>query len=315
VTSIGFDLMHADELRRRNLYRGDLYVFSPTASILDLIDHARAMIEQAYGADPTRAQYAVTAEQFSAIGGPLKPRFIRHPETMKLLKRVVAAHGGDLDDIYIDVPRLRLVTSDGYLTSGVGYAHHPHRDTWYSAPMCQINWWIPIYDFEPESSMAFHLHHFSKPVKNGSASFNYYRWNVDGRRNSGQYIKTDTRQQPKPEEPLELEPQVRPVCRAGGIVMFAAAQLHSTVPNTSGRTRFSLDFRTVSRADLEQHRGPPNLDSHCAGTSLRDFRRGSDSMPLPAELIAGYDSGDAEGGVLVFTPELHEFAATPASVQ
>ena len=97
--------------------------------------------------------------------------------------------------------------------------------------------------------------------------------------------------------------------------MIAAAQLHSTFPNTSGRTRFSLDFRTISRADLEQRCGPPSLDSECAGTSLRDFRRGSDSTPLPAELIAEYDSGDAEDGVLVFTPELHQFATTPASVQ
>ena len=272
-------------------------------------------IEEAYGADPTRAQYPMTAEQFSAIGGPLKPRFIHHPETMKLLKRVVAACGGDLDDTYIDVPRLRLVTSDGFLTSGVGYAHHPHRDTWYSAPMCQINWWIPIYDFEPESSMAFHLHYFSQLIKNGSACFSYYRWNLDGRKNSGQYTKINTRQQPKPEEPLQLEPQVRPVCRAGGIVMFAAAQLHSTFPNISGRTRFSLDFRTVSRADLEQHRGAPNLDSHCTGTSLRDFRRSGDSTLLPAELIDEYDSGDIEGGILVFMPELHERATTSASLR
>ena len=120
MPAVGFDLIHDDQVRRRNLSRGDLYVFSPTAAILDLIGRARSMLEQAYGADPTRAQYSMTAEQFSAIGGPLKPRFIHHAETMSLLRRVVAAQGGDLDDTYIDVPRLRLVTSDGYLTSGVG---------------------------------------------------------------------------------------------------------------------------------------------------------------------------------------------------
>ena len=67
-----------------------------------------------------------------------------------------------------NVPRLRMVTSDGYLTSGVGYAHHPHRDTWYSAPMTQINWWLPIYEIETEQSMAFHPHYWDKPIKNGS---------------------------------------------------------------------------------------------------------------------------------------------------
>ena len=37
-----------------------------------------------------------------------------------------------------------------------------------------------------------------------------------GARILDKYIITDTRQQPKPEEPLELEPQVRAVCKAGG---------------------------------------------------------------------------------------------------
>ena len=62
------------------------------------------------------------------------------------------------------------MTSDGYLTSGVGYAHHPHRDTWYSAPMAQLNWWLPIYDIETSQSMAFHPYYFDKPIKNGSAA-------------------------------------------------------------------------------------------------------------------------------------------------
>jgi len=56
----------------------------------------------------------------------------------------------DLDDTYLDMPRLRVVSSHGYLTTGMGYAHPPHRDTWYSAPMAQINWWLPTYDLGPE---------------------------------------------------------------------------------------------------------------------------------------------------------------------
>ncbi len=91
-----------------------------------------------------------------------------------------------------------MVTSDGYLTSGVGYAHHPHRDTWYSAPMAQLNWWLPIYDIVSEQSMAFHPHYFDTPIKNGSADFNYYEWNASGRKDAAKQIKKDTRKQPKP---------------------------------------------------------------------------------------------------------------------
>ena len=90
------------------------------------------------------------------------------PGTKELIRDVVADIGCSLEDTYLDVPRLRLATSNGDLTAGVGYAFHPHRDTWYSAPMSQLNWWIPIYDFGPDAGMAFHPHYMDEPIKNGS---------------------------------------------------------------------------------------------------------------------------------------------------
>jgi hypothetical protein len=95
------------------------------------------------------------SKKFVEIFGPLKPHFIHHPKTATLLRNVVAECGGDLDSIHVDVPRLRGATSDKYLTAGVGYAFPPHRDTWWSAPLAQLNWWLPIYEFTSESSMAF----------------------------------------------------------------------------------------------------------------------------------------------------------------
>ena len=128
---------------------------------------------------------------------------------------MVEDYGCDLQKTYIDVPRLRMVPSDGYLTSGVGYAHHPHRDTWYSAPLMQINWWVPIYDIETEMSMAFHPEYFGTALRNGSDSFNYYGWNTGGRKDASKHIKSDTRKQLKAEEPVGLDPQLRMVCRRG----------------------------------------------------------------------------------------------------
>jgi hypothetical protein len=74
----------------------------------------------------------------------------------------------------------------------------------------------------------------------------------------------------------------------GGILMFAGAQLHTTVPNTSGRTRFSIDFRTVNRQDVETTSGARNVDSECTGTNLGDFLRARDLKTLPQELIDSY---------------------------
>ena len=64
-------------------------------------------------------------------------------------------------------------------------------------------------------------------------------------------------------------------------MMFSGNQLHSTVPNTSGQTRFSIDFRTVNIGDVRTRREAPNVDSECTGTSLRDFLRVRDFSGCP----------------------------------
>jgi len=73
-------------------------------------------------------------------------------------------------------------------------------------------------------------------------------------------------------------------------MIFSGAQLHSTVPNTSGRTRFSIDFRTVHVDDVRAHRGAPNVDVRCTGTTLRDFVRASDLERLPEDLALEYET-------------------------
>jgi hypothetical protein len=263
------------------------------------------MLEEAFRPlDPREAQYHMPVERYVEICAPLKPQFIHHPRTKTLIQGILADFDCDPDRTYLDVPRLRMVTSDGYLTSGVGYAHHPHRDTWYSAPMCQLNWWLPIYEIESEMSMAFHPQYWARPVENGSRDFNYYEWNATGRKDAAKQIGQDTRKQPKPEEPMELEPQVRFVTEPGGIVLFSAAHMHSTVPNQSGRTRYSIDFRTVHMDEVRTKGGAPNVDSWCTGTSLRDFMRARDLERVGEEIAALYDEGAVPEGDLVFEPEV-----------
>ncbi len=88
-------------------------------------------------------------------------------------------------------------------------------------------------------------------------------------------------------------------------MIFSAAQMHSTVPNTSGRTRFSIDFRTVHLDDVVAKLGAPNIDSACTGTVLRDFLRGTDFTHIPEEIVKLYDDGNPiDDGVLVFDPSM-----------
>jgi ectoine hydroxylase-related dioxygenase (phytanoyl-CoA dioxygenase family) len=150
--------------------------------------------------------------------------------------------------------------------------------------------------------MAFHPRYWSEGVENDSSRFNYYEWNGNQRKEAAKHVKSDTRWQPHAAGPLELEPEIRLICNPGAAIMFAAAQLHSTVPNTSGRTRYSFDFRTVNVEDLRNGHGAPNVDSAPSGTSLRDFLRVADRAPLPEDILMRYGGPLPDGVAAVFQP-------------
>jgi hypothetical protein len=92
---------------------------------------------------------------------------------------------------------------------------------------------------------------------------------------------------------MQLDSQIRVVLPVGGILIFSGAQMHSTVPNTSGKTRFSIDFRTVHLDDVISKGGAPNIDSACTGTSLGDFLRAADLAHIPEAWVAVYDTPPA----------------------
>lgn len=296
-----------DSERRRRLYTGQVMVYSASPASLAIIEHARRMIEDAFGSiNPQTAQHEMPVEDFAGLLAELKPKFIHHPESKRRLQELLSEFGCDRDKTYFDVPRMRTSTSNDYLSSGISYAFHAHRDTWYSAPFCQLNWWIPIYPVVPENVMAFHPRYWSNPVRNGSRRYNYYEWNKTSRQSAAEHIKTDTRDQPKPEEPIELEPQVRVVPEVGGVMLFSGNQLHSTVPNNSGRTRFSIDFRTVNVDDVVNRHEAPNIDSECTGTTLRDFLRTRDFERIAEDVALTY-----EGELPTQVSERHDSCTVP----
>jgi hypothetical protein len=292
MTTVHLDAAVSDDVRRERIYAGDLFLYSPSKDSLALVEIARGMLAEAFGArDPEHAQYEMPVDEYARLLGELKPRFIHAPECKRLIPRILESIGCDPERTYFDVPRLRSATSDDYLSTGIAYAFHPHRDTWYSAPFCQINYWLPVFPISNANCMAFHPRYFSQPVRNTSETYNYQEWTRTSRFNASKHVGTDTRQQPKAVERVELEPDMRLLPPPGGLIIFSAAQLHSTVPNTSGRTRFSIDFRVVNVDDARDRRGANNVDSRCTGTTMGDYLRCTDLTHLPAEASEPYDAG------------------------
>lgn len=170
MTVLYFDRSITDEQRRRGLCRGEVCVNSPTDAGRELCRLAREVLVEAFEPyDPELAQYSMAVEDYVAALSDLKPRFINHPEAKEHIRSILAQYGCDLDKTYFDVLRLRTSTSDDYLTSGIAFAFHPHRDTWYSAPVNQINWWLPVYDVGPDNGLAIHPQYWERPLKTGRA--------------------------------------------------------------------------------------------------------------------------------------------------
>ena len=70
------------------------------------------------------------------------------------------------------------------------------------------------------------------------------------------------------------------VVEPGELLCFSAAHLHAGVPNHTGRARFSIETRTVSRHDLLAGRAAPNVDGMGTTPRTRWFRGVLDGAPL-----------------------------------
>ena len=47
--TVYYDSLASDDVRRQHLYDGQLFVYSARRSVLDFVDFARGMIEEAFG--------------------------------------------------------------------------------------------------------------------------------------------------------------------------------------------------------------------------------------------------------------------------
>jgi hypothetical protein len=276
-----------DRERLERLYVGAFFYYNATDASREFCAFARELISDAFqGLDPETAQYHLPVDRYVEILKVLKPRFIHHPKSKQFLQRIFAERGCDPQQTYFDVPRLRSSTSDDYLTTGIAYAWHPHRDTWYSAPRNQINWWTPVFPHSEANGMTMFPEFFNADIKNNSAIYDYAEWNARHRFNASDNVKSDTRPLPGPTNDIDVDAGFPVVSEVGGLFLFAGAHLHASVPNFSGKTRFSIDFRTANLDDTREMRGAPTHDVACTNSSIGDFKRAADLADMPDNIIA-----------------------------
>jgi hypothetical protein len=287
-----------DELRQC-LYDGNLLVLTRLRAVQDFVDHTRRELEQLFKPhDPEHAHEHYDPAEMARLLGPWKPHFIHSETSQKLVKEIIREAGFPPEQTHFDVPKPRTSFPVGHLTTGVAFAFPWHRDVWYSAPAQQINWWLPVFPVREDNSMAFDLRSFDRAVPNTSDGFDYYDNNA-GRLTTASQVTRERQARPGAiDHKPDLELPVLPA--PGAVLLFSGAQLHTSIPNTSGRARYSVDFRTVDATDLVARRGAPLVDVNCTGTAIRDFRNIVDGSSFDEQTVTRIFGAPPPGAMLVF---------------
>lgn len=266
---------------KQSVHAGDVHFVLGLPGVRDLADHARAFVRDAFGTlDPQLAQYDIDVARFAELAANLKESFTHDSLTDNLTTALAVGLGADPETTYFDRPRLRVAPSDDYLTSGVSYAYKPHRDTWYGNPAPTVNLWFPLFEVDGDSVMSFWFHKWQVEVPN--TGYDHDAWVRDHRFRAVELLEEDRRPHPLPLE--DVGPwDLRLVPGVGDTLAFSACHLHATAPNRSGRTRFSVDVRFLSRGDLAGSDGgtPRDVDSKVVGMQAGEFRLVSDLSAYP----------------------------------
>jgi hypothetical protein len=284
---------------RRLLYAGNLVILTRLQALRNFVEYTREEVTELFRPhDPEHVHEHIDPPEMAKILGAWKPQFIHAERSRKLVQAIIAEAGFPAEGTHYDLPKPRTSFPVGHLTTGIAFAFPWHRDVWYSAPPQQINWWLPVFPVRDDNAMSFDLASFDRAVPNSSDAFDYYRINA-ARLTTATQVTREVQARPgalnhNPSQELTILPA------PGEVLLFSGAQLHTSIPNTSGRTRFSVDFRTVDVSDLMAGRGAPLADVHCTGTAIRDFINVADESSFDEETVVKLFGAPPPEATLVF---------------
>ena len=286
---------------REELFGGNLIVLTSLPSVAELVDHTRQQLTTLFAPhDPEHVHEHWDPQTMAERLGVWKPSFIHSERSAELVCRILTEAGFSEEHTYFDLPKPRTSFPQGHLNTGIAFAFPWHRDAWYSAPPQQVNWWMPVFPARPDNAMSFDPAGFGTEVDNDSESYDYYRHNA-ARKDTASQVTSEVQARPgagghQPASDLVVLPP------PGGILLFSGAQLHTSIPNTSGLARYSVDFRTVDERDVRARRGAPVVDARCTGTSIRDFKHVRTNESIDEELVREVFGAPPAGAMLVYEP-------------
>jgi len=165
VNTIFFDSTINDELRRQHLYNGQCSSIR-LAQTIAMCEFARELIEEAF----RPLDRAGTAYRWKVCG---------HfgPQTALYSSSQVKTVYSESSVNRLKHNLLRRAANEnrdewGYLSSGIAYAFHPHRDTVLRS-LVPTELVVSYLRRRAGQCYGFHPRYWSQPVKNGSSGYNY----------------------------------------------------------------------------------------------------------------------------------------------
>ncbi len=253
------------------IFAGRILYFEGLQPMQDLIACARRCIDATFpGHDPVSAHTQLDQKSYEERCAAMRKAFITDRKALRALEASLTAAGVDGHATYRDRLVLR-VSPPGALGYRRGFGTvPPHRDSWGSGLMNQINWWLPVYPITKERTLAIFPAHWKDPVKNDSRGWN---WREAGK-NPGVALL------PTAQSDLDRSGEIRVVVEPGTLVAFSAAHLHASVKNTTNAARFSCESRTVNIDELRSGNGAPDIDGGGVQPALEWFVRLGDGEAL-----------------------------------
>jgi phytanoyl-CoA dioxygenase PhyH len=226
----------------------------------DLSRAARRVVREVFGESPEKLDTATFRDGLGQAREALANLEFRTGAISLLEELSVPREGLKLDRV-----RLRAVSPGLENIPAAAPVFYAHRDTWYGNPKCQVNVWIPLHDVDPDNSFRFYLDYFQEQVANDSVHFKADQFRGFGR------VEPATGWC-YPAAQTELDGRVYDVSmKEGEALLFSAGHLHQTLPNRTGRVRFSVDFRFFFQQHLKANLGAPDLDNESSGLLISEY--------------------------------------------
>ena len=246
------------------LFDGALVVFDGLRPVTRLVDRVRAILTQTFETDePAIAERDLSASSFRRLAMRAREAVAADTAVARHWWDTLALIGYRREATWLDRIRLRVVPSRRDIDHQRLQTVPPHRDTWGSGIMAQINWWLPLYPLADTRTMLLWPDAFRRPIANTSGEWSFDAFS-NGRQNDYPLLPVASVRPNHPGVPVLIEP--------GQLLGFSAAHLHAGVTDGSDRTRLGVDTRSVWEADRSADRGAPNVDGAAPSEMWRWFR-------------------------------------------